>query len=92
MLKKAKCGKCGEGGKTEKVGRIIVREIFLFRNTFGTGCYSKVNQSASKKIWEDRESRNNCSRDFFVPEYFWNEMLLKGKPEHLKKNLLKNLA
>ncbi|NES63962.1 MAG: hypothetical protein F6K24_01100 [Okeania sp. SIO2D1] len=24
-------------GKTEKVG-IIVREIFLFRNTFGTGC------------------------------------------------------
>ncbi|NET23760.1 MULTISPECIES: hypothetical protein [unclassified Okeania] len=32
MLKKAKggkCGECGEGGKAEKVGGIIVQEIFL---------------------------------------------------------------
>ncbi|NES75595.1 MULTISPECIES: hypothetical protein [Okeania] len=36
-------------GKTDKVG-IIVREIFLFRNTFGTRCYPKANHSASKKI------------------------------------------
>ncbi|WP_202222899.1 hypothetical protein [Okeania sp. KiyG1] len=41
--------------------------------------------------WEDRESRNNCSL-IFLFRILWKEMLPKGKPEHLKKNLLKNLA
>ncbi|WP_287521977.1 hypothetical protein [Okeania sp. SIO2C2] len=45
-LKQKSAQKCG---KTEKVG-IIVREIFLFRNTFATRHYPKVNQSISKKI------------------------------------------
>ncbi|NEP87959.1 MAG: hypothetical protein F6K18_14655 [Okeania sp. SIO2C2] len=36
-------------------------------------------------MWQDRESSKNCSGNFSVPEYFCNETLPKGKPEHLKQ-------
>ncbi|NEQ77636.1 MAG: hypothetical protein F6K23_34265 [Okeania sp. SIO2C9] len=45
-------------GKTQKVG-IIVQETFLFRNTFGTGCYpigkpERLKQNLLKAIYRGR--------------------------------------
>ncbi|MDY7003317.1 MAG: hypothetical protein SWX82_04945, partial [Cyanobacteriota bacterium] len=65
------------GGKTQKIGRIILRVIFLFRNTFrpdatqGWGLWFEVGSWFLSQGWEDTESRkNNSESDFFVPEYF----------------------
>ncbi|MDY7003316.1 MAG: hypothetical protein SWX82_04940 [Cyanobacteriota bacterium] len=70
-------GSCHKGGKTQKIGRIILRVIFLFRNTFrpdatqGWGLWFEVGSWFLSQGWEDTESRkNNSESDFFVPEYF----------------------